>query len=129
MPLMNLHAFLADALVLLHLCFILFVVAGAVLLFRWPRLIWLHVPAVLWGAYVEFSGRICPLTPIENELRAHAGRALYEGDFIGHYVLPVIYPAGLTGQVQLILGTIVVLVNVALYVALIARMRHESVHD
>lgn len=117
------NALLADALVLVHLAFILFVVAGAVLLFRWPRLVWLHIPAVLWGAYVEFSGTICPLTPLENQWRARAGQAGYEGGFIEHYVLPVMYPAGLTAGTQLWLGAGVVLVNAALYAVWLARRR------
>lgn len=116
-------ALLADALVLVHLAFILFVVAGAVLLFRWPRLVWLHIPAVLWGAYVEFSGTICPLTPLENQWRARAGQAGYEGGFIEHYVLPVMYPAGLTAGTQLWLGAGVVLVNAALYAVWLAPRR------
>lgn len=118
------HAVLADALVLVHLAFIAFVVAGAWLLFRWPRLVWLHLPAVAWGAYVEFSGAICPLTPLENVLRARAGESGYEGGFIAHYILPLMYPAGLTPQVQLALGTAVVVLNALAY-ACWWRARHR----
>lgn len=110
-----LASWLAGAVLVLHLLFIAFVVAGAALLWRWPRLAWLHVPAVLWGAYAELSGTICPLTPLENRLRALAGEAGYAQGFIEHYLLPLIYPAALTREVQLALGAAVVAVNVLLY--------------
>ncbi len=116
----------ADALVWLHLAFILFVVGGAALLWRWPRLAWLHVPAVLWGAWVEFSGTICPLTPLENRLRALAGERGYEGGFVEHYLLPLIYPQGLTPSIQLLLGGLVVAVNLALYGLWLARRRPRA---
>jgi hypothetical protein len=106
---------LADAVLLLHLAFIVFVAAGALLLWRWPRIAWLHVPAVLWGAYAELSGTICPLTPLENGLRAAAGEQGYAGDFVGHYLLALIYPQGLTREVQLLIGAGVALVNLTLY--------------
>src|SRR5437016_4236259 len=105
----------ADALVVLHFCFVLFVVGGALLVLRWPPVAWLHVPAALWGAYVEFSGRICPLTPWENALREAAGVETYGGDFVEHYIMPVLYPDSLTTHVQIVLGTIVVVVNVVAY--------------
>jgi len=110
-------ALLADAVVLLHLAFIAFVVAGAVLLFRWPRLALLHVPALLWGAYAEFSGALCPLTPLENRLRAVAGASGYHGGFVEHYLIPLIYPETLTREWQTLLGIIVVVVNASLYAA------------
>ena len=105
----------ADALVWLHLAFIVFVILGAALLWRWPRLVLLHLPAVLWGAWVEFSGAICPLTPLENRLRALAGEGGYAGGFVEHYLLPLIYPAGLTPGFQLLLGGFVVGLNLLLY--------------
>ena len=105
----------ADALVLVHLGFILFVLFGGLLLLRWPRLLWLHVPAVAWGIAVECLHLGCPLTPWENQLRRAAGQAGYEGGFIEHYLIPLIYPAGLTPQIQLWLGAIVVLVNLTVY--------------
>ncbi|HUG24108.1 DUF2784 domain-containing protein [Piscinibacter sp.] len=118
------NALAADAVVLLHLAFIAFVIGGAALLWRWPRLVVLHVPAVLWGAYAEFAGMICPLTPLENRLRALAGDGGYRGGFVEHYLLPLIYPEALTREVQLVLGLFVVAVNVALYAAwLITRRR------
>lgn len=109
------YAWLADGVLLLHLAFILFVVLGGLLLPRWPRLLWLHLPAASWGALIEFRGWICPLTPLENHLRHLAGEAGYTGDFIAHYLLPVIYPHGLTREIQLLLGLAVVLINAAAY--------------
>ncbi len=116
-------AALADAVLMLHLLFIGFVVFGAALLWRWPRVVWLHLPAALWGAYVELSGALCPLTPLENRLRAAAGEAGYDGGFIAHYLLPLIYPEALTREVQLLLGAGVVLVNAALYALWLFRAR------
>lgn len=116
----------ADALVVIHLGFILFVMLGGLLLLRWPRLIWLHVPAVAWGVIVECLHLGCPLTPWENQLRRMAGQAGYEGGFIEHYLIPLIYPAGLTPAIQLWLGGIVVLVNAAVYAWLIGRWRRKT---
>jgi len=116
----------ADALVLVHLGFILFVLLGGLLLLRWPRLFWLHLPAVVWGIVVECLHLGCPLTPWENQMRRMAGQAGYEGGFIEHYLIPLIYPAGLTLQIQLWLGAIVVLVNLIVYVWLIWRWRNKA---
>lgn len=116
----------ADALVLVHLGFILFVLLGGLLLLRWPRLIWLHIPAVAWGIVVECLHLGCPLTPWENQLRRAAGQAGYDGGFIEHYLIPLIYPAGLTPQIQLWLGAIVVLVNLSVYAWLIWRWRNKA---
>ncbi|MDH1538309.1 DUF2784 domain-containing protein [Pseudomonas chengduensis] len=116
----------ADALVLVHLSFILFVLLGGLLLLRWPRLIWLHLPAVAWGIVVECLHLGCPLTPWENQMRRMAGQAGYEGGFIEHYLIPLIYPAGLTPRIQLWLGAIVVLVNLVVYAWLIWRWRNKA---
>ena len=116
----------ADALVVIHLGFILFVMLGGLLLLRWPSLIWLHVPAVAWGVIVECLHLGCPLTPWENQLRRVAGQAGYDGGFIEHYLIPLIYPAGLTPQIQIGLGAIVVLVNLAVYTWLIWRWRNKA---
>lgn len=105
----------ADLIVLLHLGFVLFVLLGGFLLVKWPRLLWLHLPAVVWGAFVEFSGWICPLTPLENWLRAQAGEATYAGDFIGRYLSSILYPNALTHELQVVLGTVVLVVNLAIY--------------
>jgi hypothetical protein len=91
------------------------VVLGGLLVLRWPRVAWLHLPAAAWGAWVEFTGRICPLTPLEQRFRLAAGEAAYSGDFVGHYILPVLYPAGLTRDAQFVLGGIVVGLNLGIY--------------
>ena len=106
---------LADAVVLLHMCFVVFVVAGGLLVLRWRRMAWVHVPCAVWGAWIEFAGWICPLTPLEIWLRRRAGETGYETGFIEHYLLPVLYPSELTRSTQLVLGTVVVVLNVVLY--------------
>ena len=106
---------LADAVLVLHFAFIAFVLGGGLLVRRWPRLAWLHVPAVAWGATIEIMGWVCPLTPLENHFRALAGRGLYSGDFVERYLLPLIYPAGLTSTVQLMLGGGVIVLNGVIY--------------
>lgn len=118
-----LYTFLADALVLLHLTFIVFVVAGGLLLLKWPGLVWIHLPAAVWGAVVEFQGWICPLTPLEVHLRQLAGERGYPGGFIDNYVLALMYPEGLTGEIQVVLGAMVVLVNLLIYAAVWRRRR------
>jgi hypothetical protein len=109
------YAVLAGAVVLLHMLFVAFAVSGAVLALRWRWLPWIHLPAVLWAAFIEFSGGICPLTPIENELRAAAGLDYYSGDFIAEYLFPLLYPEGLTRQAQVVIGSLVIAINVAAY--------------
>jgi hypothetical protein len=116
---------LADALLVLHGLFILFVLAGGVWVWRWPRLAWLHLPAVAWAAWVAWAGWICPLTPLENTLRRAAGQAGYEGGFIEHYLLGMIYPEGLTRGVQIGLGLGVALLNITVYVLLIRARRRK----
>ncbi|WP_280153128.1 DUF2784 domain-containing protein [Piscinibacter sp. XHJ-5] len=105
----------ADVVLVLHLVFILFVAFGASLLWRWPRLVWLHGPAVLWGVFVEWSGTVCPLTPLENRLRTLAGEHGYAGGFVDHYLLPLIYPAALTRDIQWAIAAAVLVVNAVLY--------------
>jgi hypothetical protein len=105
----------ADLIVVLHFGFVLFVLLGGLMLIKWPRLIWLHLPAVAWGAFVEFSGWICPLTPLENWLRAQAGEATYAEDFIVRSLSSILYPDALTHEIQLILGTALLVVNLAIY--------------
>jgi len=104
-------AYLANAVLLLHLAFILFVALGGFMVWRWPRLAWAHLPAILWGAWIEFSHGICPLTPLENALRQRAGAQGYEGDFVAHYLLPLIYPEGLRPEAQTLLGAGVLILN------------------
>ena len=119
----------ADAIVALHFAFVLFVVLGASLVLRWPRVAWFHVPAVIWGALVELTGWICPLTPLENRLRRSAGETGYQGDFIAHYVLPMLYPNGLTRQDQLLLGSAALAINIAIYALAFVRHRRRTVKE
>jgi Protein of Unknown function (DUF2784) len=112
---------LADAVLLLHGLFILFAVAGGVLVWRWPWLAWLHLPAAVWAGWVVSAGWICPLTPLENALRRSAGEAGYGGSFLEHYLLALIYPEGLTRPLQVALGLGVLLLNVLLYALRFAR--------
>lgn len=117
---------LADAVLLLHLAFILFVVFGALLVWRFPRLVWLHLPAAAWGALVEISGHDCPLTPLENRLRLMSGEAGYRGGFIEHYLMPAIYPQDLTRELQLLLGIAVIVINVAAYALIRYRTKRHG---
>jgi hypothetical protein len=116
-----LYSLLAWATVAAHAVFILFVVFGGLLVWRHPWVALLHVPAAAWGAYVEFSGRICPLTPIENHYRDLAGLAGYRAGFIEHYLLAIIYPEGLTVPIQYLLGALALALNGAIYVAICRR--------
>jgi hypothetical protein len=112
---------LADLVVIVHLAFVAFVVLGGLLVLRWPRLAWVHLPAAAWGALISAAGWICPLTPLENDLRQAAGQAGYSGGFIHHYILPVLYPPGLTREAQQLLAALVVLVNALAYAAVLRR--------
>lgn len=107
--------FLADLLVAVHVLLVLFIVLGSLLVLRWPRLVWVHVPFALWGICVEFLNIVCPLTPLENRLRRLGGEAGYSGGFIEHYIRPVLYPDGLTRNIQFALGAFVVVLNVVVY--------------
>lgn len=117
------YRFAADAVLLLHAAFILFVVFGGLLAWRWPRLAWVHLPAAAWGAWVELSGGACPLTGVENAFRAEAGLAGYAGGFIEHYLLSLIYPQGVSRTTQAVLGMAVVAVNLLIYGMLVWRRR------
>jgi hypothetical protein len=115
--------FLADFIVAFHLGFVLFVCVGGVLALRWPRVLWVHLPAALWGIWVEFSSTVCPLTPLENHFRRLGGEAGYSGGFIAHYITPVLYPSGLNRPVQIVLGIFVVLLNLSVYAVVWRRRR------
>lgn len=117
---------LTDALVVFHLAFILFVLGSAVLVLRWPRLAWLHLPCAVWGALVELLGWVCPLTPLESELRERAGLAGYAGGFVEHYLIPVLYPEHLTRGLQIGAAAVVLAVNVLAYRALLRRRRGKE---
>jgi hypothetical protein len=109
------YQLLADLVVLVHVAFVVFAVLGGLLAARWRRLVWIHLPAVIWAVIVEFFGWVCPLTPLENWLRRRAGQAVYPSDFIAHYILPVLYPEELSREVQITLGAIVLLINLSVY--------------
>ena len=111
---------LADAVVVLHLAFVVFATVGGLAVLRWRRLAWLHVPAFAWGVAVELTGWICPLTPLENRLRLAAGEARYRGDFIAHYLIATLYPAALTRTEQVVLGLGVLALNLAIYGIVVA---------
>ena len=115
----------ADAVLVVHLLFVLFVLLGGLLVLHWRALAWLHLPAALWGAVVELCRLQCPLTPLENALRRAAGEQGYSGSFVEQYLLPLIYPAGLTPGVQLLLGVLVLAVNGAIYGHLLWRGKVE----
>ena len=114
----------ADLVLVVHLGFVLFVALGGLLALRWPRVAWLHVPAAVWGAAIEFGGWICPLTPLENHLREQAGRRAYDADFVARYLLPVIYPEGLTREAQFVLGAAVIVLNAGIYGMVWRRTAH-----
>jgi hypothetical protein len=119
------YGLLADTVVVVHLAFVVFVVCGGLLVVwrRWTAAI--HIPAAIWGVYIEFSGRICPLTPLENHLRALAGEAAYSGDFVERYLVPVLYPPDLRRDVQIALGLFAMAVNAAVYVYAWRRSRRR----
>jgi hypothetical protein len=121
--LLMLYTVLADLVLFVHLAFVIFVIGGGLLVLRWPRAALIHLPAAAWGATVEFTGWICPLTPVENWLRARSAQTGYAQDFLSHYVLPVLYPADLTRDMQYTLGLIVLVLNTVIYGWLVFRAR------
>jgi hypothetical protein len=117
---------LADVVLVAHLAFVLFVVLGGLLVLRWPWLAWLQLPAAVWGVLIEYLGWVCPLTPLENSLRTRGGGAGYSGGFIEHYAQSLLYPSGLTRGTQLVLGSIVLILNVAVYAIVVSRMKNRA---
>jgi hypothetical protein len=117
------YGLLAGAVLLLHLFFVLFVAAGGFFVLRRPRLAWAHLPAAAWGIWIELSHSVCPLTPLENHLRRRAGDGGYEGGFIDHYIVSIVYPRGLTANAQLVIGGVLLLTTVAIYSKLLQRIR------
>lgn len=116
-----LYRILADGVLVLHLAFIVFVVLGGLLVLRWPRLAWLHLPTAAYGILIEFVGWICPLTPLENRLRELGGQSGYTGGFVEHYLLPIIYPSRLTYGMQVALGIAVLAINAVIYAVVMRR--------
>lgn len=115
---------LADGVLVLHGLFIAWAAFGALAVWRWPRLLVLHLPALAWGVWIEISGGICPLTPLENSLRRAAGQSGYSGGFIDHYLGGLIYPAGLTREAQWVVAGVLLAINVVLYAVMIVRVRN-----
>ena len=118
----------ADFLVVIHLAFIVFVIFGGLLVLKWGKVSMFHIPSVLWGALIEFRGWVCPLTPIENYFREMAGSAGYSNGFIDYYLMPVIYPEGLTEGIQIALGIIVLTVNLCVYGVVLVK-RAKTIHS
>lgn len=118
----------ADAVLLAHLAFVAFAMLGGLLVARRPWIASVHLPAAAWAAWIEFSGAICPLTPLENHFRRLAGASGYGGGFVEHYLIPIVYPAGLTPQAQRWLGALVVAVNLAIYVRIAVRRSVKQPH-
>ena len=109
------YRLLADAVVVLHLTFVLFVIAGGLFVLKWKRLTWVHLPAVIWGVSVEWLDVICPLTPLENWFRAASSENDYKGDFLQQYAISILYPDNLTRDTQIVLGALLLLINVFIY--------------
>ena len=109
------YRLMADIVVVLHFAFIIFVLLGGILSIWWRKFAWIHIPAAAWGVLIEFAGWICPLTPLENRLRVKSGEVGYLGGFVEKYILPVIYPAGLTREIQIVLGIFVIIINLVIY--------------
>ncbi|MFP3874390.1 MAG: DUF2784 domain-containing protein [Thiohalophilus sp.] len=121
-----LYLLLAELTVLAHFLFVVFVTVGGLAVLRWPKLAWLHLPALLWGIYIQFSGGYCPLTPLEKTFRQLAGMNTYEGGFINHYLIPIIYPPGLTYEMQIMIGIVLIVFNVLIYSLVVYRQRRRG---
>jgi hypothetical protein len=121
--LIMLYSILANAVLVIHGLFIVFVVLGGALALRWRWMAWIHVPVAMYGIAIEWIGWICPLTPLENHLRRRAGEQGYEGGFIEHHLLPLIYPADYTVSLQIVLGAVVLVVNIVIYALVFVRHR------
>lgn len=116
----------ADLIVIIHFSFILFVILGGLLVIKWKKFIWLHIPAAIWGMLIEFFGWFCPLTTLENQLRQNKNGEAYSSGFIEHYIIPLIYPEGLTREIQIALGIAVVIINLLIYSLVIKKWKRNS---
>ena len=121
-----LKLYAADLIVLIHFCFILFVIFGGLLVLKWRKIIWLHLPAAVWGTLIEFFGWICPLTVLENQFRLDNNGGAYTTGFIEHYIIPLIYPEGLTPEIQIILGIAVIVVNLFIYTLVVKKWVRQA---
>lgn len=120
------YRFLADALVLMHIGFILFAVLGGLLVLRWRFFVFLHLPASVWAVFVQVSRNYCPLTSWENQFRLLGGQAGYANSFVDHYLLPVLYPPALTRELEIFLGIVVLVINLGIYAWVLHRMRRDK---
>ena len=120
------YRLLADMVVLVHFAFVLFVILGGFIVARRRRVMPFHLAAAIWAALIEFSGWICPLTPLENQLRSKSGSDGYDSDFVAHYILPILYPEGLTRETQITLGAMVIVINLGIYAWV---LRHKTGRD
>jgi hypothetical protein len=119
------YRILADVVVSVHFFFIVFVLLGGLLAFRWHWIPWLHIPAVAWGGFIEITGRICPLTPLENSLRRAGGLTDYSQSFIERYVFPVVYPEELAREFQVVMGSALIALNILIYAFLVWHRRNR----
>jgi hypothetical protein len=119
------YVLLADAVMLVHFAFVLFVMFGSLFVLRWPWMAWIHAPAVSWGLTVEMAGLVCPLTPLESRLRLLGGESGYTEDFLSHWLLMVLYPDFLTRRLQIVLGTSLLVLNCSLYAWILIRHRNR----
>jgi len=117
--------FLADLVLIIHALFIVFVIFGGLIVLKWHKVMWFHIPCAIWGALIEFFGWICPLTYLENYFRELGNATNYANSFIQHYLLPIIYPPGLTTGIQILLGSTVIVINLIIY-CIVWRYRHEQ---
>jgi len=120
------YRFAADLTLALHFIFIVFVLFGGLLCLHRKRWIWLHLPSMLWGVWVEWSGWICPLTPLENHFRQRASGQGYRGGFVEHYLIPLIYPEQLTVSLQWLLGSLILAVNIVIYCFVLQRAKKQQ---
>ncbi len=120
------YGWLANAVLLAHFGFVVFVIIGGVAVLRWPRVAWVHLPAVIWAALIEYADWICPLTPLENTLRQAGGEAAYSGGFIDRYIGSIVYPTGLTRGVQVVLGSLLLLLNTFVYWRLLRKKARRN---
>jgi hypothetical protein len=124
---MLIYKILTSFVIIIHLSFIAYVILGGLLILRWKKSIFLHIPAIIWGSIVEYLNIICPLTPLENYFRRLAGYSTYSAGFIDQYITPLIYPENLERNTQLLLGSFVVIINLIIYTFVIIKLRHKSV--
>ena len=119
---MSVFEIFATLALLLHFSFILFVIFGAILILKFKKVIYVHIPAVAWGAYIELSHSICPLTHLENYFLKKAGKDQYSVDFIENYIFKIIYPPALNYEIQTYLGVILIFVNLLIYYYIVKKI-------